>query len=70
VPTIATVDVGMPAHRVAADVGGLAREVRLLTENPSLWESSSKACRKYFERNHSSAQVLARYDRLFEGLMA
>jgi glycosyltransferase involved in cell wall biosynthesis len=68
VPTIATVDVGMPAHRVASDVGGLAREVRLLTENPSLWESASRACRKYFERNHSSSQALARYGRLFESL--
>jgi glycosyltransferase involved in cell wall biosynthesis len=68
VPTVATVDVGMPAHRVASDVGGLSREVRLLTENRPLWESASKACRKYFERNHSSSQVLARYGRLFASL--
>jgi glycosyltransferase involved in cell wall biosynthesis len=68
VPTIATVDVGVPSHRVASDVGGLSREVRLLLENPSLWESASRACRKYFERNHSSAQVLARYGRLFASL--
>ncbi len=68
VPTVATVDVGVPAHRVASDVGGLSREVRLLTENRSLWQSASKACRKYFERNHSSSHVLARYGRLFAGL--
>jgi glycosyltransferase involved in cell wall biosynthesis len=68
VPTVATVDVGMPAHRVAADAAGLAREVRLLTENASLWESASRVCRKYFERNHSSAEVLRRYEALFERL--
>jgi glycosyltransferase involved in cell wall biosynthesis len=68
VPTVATVDVGVPAHRVAREAGGLAREVRLLCENPSLWESASRACRKYFERHHSSAEVLARYERLFAGL--
>src|SRR5688500_5319513 len=68
VPTVATVDVGVPAHRVAGDVGGLARELRLLTENPSLWESAGRACRKYFERNHSSDEVLTRYARLFASL--
>jgi glycosyltransferase involved in cell wall biosynthesis len=65
VPTVATVDVGVPAHRVAPEVGGVARELRLLCENPSLWDSASRACRKYFERHHSSAEVLARYERLF-----
>ena len=68
VPTVATVDVGVPAHRVAPDVDGLFREVGLLAENPALRESASKACRKYFERNHASSEVLARYERLFASL--
>lgn len=65
VPTVATVDVGAPVHRVAAGVDALAREVeRAFKEGPSA------RCREYFQRMHSCEEVLARYARLFEELVA
>jgi glycosyltransferase involved in cell wall biosynthesis len=66
VPTVATVDVGVAAHRVVADVEGMAREVEQLWHD----RAAGERCREHFERNHSSAQVLARYARLFERLAA
>jgi len=64
IPTVATVEVGVPAHRVVADVDGMAREIE------KLWHDrlAGERCRDYFERHHSSAEVLARYTRLFESL--
>ncbi len=65
VPTVATVDVGAPVHRVAAGVDALAREVeRAFKEGPSA------RCRDYFARMHSCEEVLGRYARLFEDLAA
>jgi len=65
VPTVATVDVAAPVHRVAAGVDALAREVeRAFKEGPSA------PCRDYFARMHSCEEVLARYARLFEDLVA
>jgi glycosyltransferase involved in cell wall biosynthesis len=66
VPTVATVDVGVPCHRVARDAEALAREVESLYGHPAAGER----CRRYFERTHSSSEVLARYARLFEQLAA
>jgi glycosyltransferase involved in cell wall biosynthesis len=66
VPTVATVDVGVPAHRVAADADSLARAVEEAFADPSRGE----ACREHFERSHSSAQVFERYDALFRGILA
>ncbi len=64
IPTGATVDVGVAAHRVAADVDGMAREIE------KLWHDrlAGERCRDYFERHHSSAKVFARYVRLFDSL--
>jgi glycosyltransferase involved in cell wall biosynthesis len=64
VPTVATVDVGVAAHKVAKHVEQLAREVESVFDDPAAGE----ACRRHFERTHSSEQVLARYGRLFEEL--
>ena len=65
VPTVATVDVGAPVHRVARDVGELAREAQRACE-----EGPSALCRAYFARTHSCEEALARYARLFESLTA
>ena len=62
VPTVATVDVGAPVHRVALDVESLASGIEECLEDPSL----GAACREYFERTHSSGSVVERY----EGLLA
>jgi glycosyltransferase involved in cell wall biosynthesis len=64
VPTVATVDVGAPVHRVALNVEDLAGEVESAFANPAL----GSACRDYFQRTHSSAEVLARYEQLFQRL--
>ena len=64
VPTVATVDVGVKEHRVAPDVESLASQVQLCFENPGAGE----ACKAYFQRTHSSASVMARYNDLFEAL--
>jgi glycosyltransferase involved in cell wall biosynthesis len=66
VPTVATVDVGVAAHRVVPDVDGMAREVERLWDD----RAAGERCREHFERTHSSAQALERYARLFEGLAA
>jgi glycosyltransferase involved in cell wall biosynthesis len=63
-PTVATVDVEAPVHRVAPDVEGLAVEVEAAFDNPGQGE----ACRQYYERNHAPAHVLARYEEVFASL--
>jgi glycosyltransferase involved in cell wall biosynthesis len=69
VPTVATVDVGVEAHRCVPDISSLEKEVELLLDDPVSHEKASRACRAYFEATHSSAQVLRRYAQLFEGMM-
>ena len=66
VPTVATVDVGVAVHRVAADVDRLAHEVEALFDDGLHGE----ACRRHFERTHGAAEVLERYGRVFDGVMA
>lgn len=66
VPTVATVDVGVSVHRFSADIDSIAVEVEKIFKDPAAGE----ACRRYFERNHSSAEVLERYQRLFEEITA
>jgi glycosyltransferase involved in cell wall biosynthesis len=65
VPTVATVDVGAPVHRVACDVDALAREVESAAQDAVL----RGRCRDYFERTHSPAAALERYARLFDELL-
>jgi glycosyltransferase involved in cell wall biosynthesis len=64
VPTVATVDVGAPVHRVANDLDSLEREVEASFENPAAGER----CREYFERTHSTSAALECYARLFDEL--
>jgi glycosyltransferase involved in cell wall biosynthesis len=66
VPTVATVDVGAPVHRVASTVDELVRETENAMKTPAL----GRACRDYFRRTHSSANVLSRYETLFGRLAA
>ena len=64
VPTVATVDVEAPVHRVGTSIEQLANLVERAIADPA----QGKACREYFERIHSSAGVLERYARLFAEL--
>src|SRR3954469_19262265 len=70
IPTVASVDVGAPVHRVFADTAGGAAEIEALFGDESRYSAASAACREYFERNHSPRGVLAKYAGLFEGLAA
>src|SRR5262245_4300598 len=62
VPTVATVDIGAPVHRVAANLDQLALGVEEAFANPG----PGARCREYFERQHSPAGVLRRYAALFD----
>jgi glycosyltransferase involved in cell wall biosynthesis len=64
VPTVATVDVGAPVHRVAPRIEDLVREV----ENAFADASLGARCREHFARNHSAPEVVARYTRVFAQL--
>jgi len=64
VPTVATVDVGVPVHRVASDLDDLALQVQSAFNDAELGAS----CREHFERNHSGSHVLARYEEFFASL--
>jgi glycosyltransferase involved in cell wall biosynthesis len=74
VPTVASIDVGArldgePVYPAFDDIDAFASHVDSLFEDPS-WEKASARCRAYFERNHSAAEVLARYSRLLHELVA
>jgi glycosyltransferase involved in cell wall biosynthesis len=64
VPTVATVDVGAPVHKVASSVEDLTAHVENLFSDPAPGE----ACREYYERTHSPAGVVARYEEVFASL--
>jgi len=68
VPTVATVDVGAPVNTVFADAAQGAAKVETLLSDTALWNQASSDSLAYFERNHSSSEVLARYARLLEDL--
>jgi glycosyltransferase involved in cell wall biosynthesis len=70
VPTLGTVDVGVPVHVQFADLDQGARQIEALFTSTPEWERASKDCREHFERSHSGAETLRRYARLFEELMA
>ena len=69
VPTVATVDVGAPVNTVFTDAAQGAAKVEALLSNTALWTQASSDSVAYFERNHSSAEVLARYARLLDELV-
>jgi len=68
VPTVATVDVGAPVNTVFADAAQGAARIETLLGDAALWNQASSDSLAYFERNHSSSEVLARYARLFDEL--
>jgi glycosyltransferase involved in cell wall biosynthesis len=70
VPTLGTVDVGAAVHKPFADLDEGARAIEALFVDPARWERASRACREHFERTHSGAETLARYERLFGELLA
>jgi glycosyltransferase involved in cell wall biosynthesis len=70
IPTVATVDVGTPVHRVFRGVDEGAQVIESLFQSRVAWESASRGCREHFERMHSSAGVLAQYERLLDELVA
>jgi glycosyltransferase involved in cell wall biosynthesis len=69
VPTVATVDVGAPVNTVFSDAEQGAAKVEALFTDPDLWKRASDDSLAYFQRNHSSTEVLARYSRLIEELL-
>src|SRR2546423_11460950 len=70
VPTVSTVDVGAPVNTIISDAAQAAAKVEALLSNEALWTQASCDSLTYFERNHSSPEVLARYARLLEELVA
>jgi glycosyltransferase involved in cell wall biosynthesis len=69
VPTVATVDVGAPVNTVFSEAEQGAAKVEALLADVELWSRASADSLAYFQRNHSSAEVLARYARLVEELV-
>jgi glycosyltransferase involved in cell wall biosynthesis len=75
IPTVATVDVGArhkgtPFYRVFARPEEAVEEIERLFTDELHWARSSARCREYFDRSHSAAEVLARYEKLFAELVA
>ena len=70
VPTVATVDVGTPANLAVDGAEALAREVERLLRDRRAWQQASQRCRDHFACTHSPREVLARYLRLFDQLLA
>ena len=69
VPTVATVEVGVPGHKAVNGIEALQGEVENLLQNSVAHQEASRACRAYFEATHSSGEVLRRYRELFDGMM-
>lgn len=75
IPTVATVDVGArlegaPLYQRFSRPEEAAGEIERLLSDQVGWARASSRCRQYFEREHSGAEVLARYERLFADLLA
>ena len=70
VPTLGTVDIGTPVHRAVPGLDALAAELERLLADAGAWRAASARCREHFERTHSADEVLARYARLFDRVMA
>src|SRR5262249_3979860 len=74
VPALATVDVGArlrdeAIYQKTDTVAEAAAEIERLFADELHFARASSRCREYFETSHSSSEVLARYERLFDGLM-
>lgn len=74
VPSVAWVDIGArvdghPLYPVVDSVDAAAAEIERLFTDPQHQGRTAARCREYFERNHSSREVIGRYRRLFHELM-
>lgn len=74
VPTVATVDVGArmdgkELYKTFASVEDGAAEIERLFADELHWARASARCLEYFESEHSSHEVLGRYERLFEEIL-
>lgn len=69
VPTVSTVDAGMPVNHRVQGVDDLARTVEHLLADPASWREASARCRAHFDRTHSPEETLARYAAVFEKVM-
>ena len=75
VPTVSFVDIGArlegePVACVVRDGAEAAAEIERLLGDPAHWQRVSARCRKYFERTHSSTDVLGRYRQLVDEMCA
>lgn len=75
VPTVATVDVGArvngkPVYETFLKMEDAAAEIERLFSDDLHWARASARCLEYFNREHSSDEVLRRYTRLFDELTA
>ena len=74
VPTVASIDVGarldgQPVYPAYDDIDAFAAHVDKLFREDGSWQTASARCRGYFDRNHSPAEVLARYSSLLRELV-
>lgn len=78
VPTVSTVDVGartagenggQPVYPVVGSVEQAAAEVERLFTDELHWARAAARCREYFDANHSPAETLARYEKIFRALV-
>ena len=74
-PTVATVDVGArlngrPIYEKFSKIEDGAAELERLCSDDLYWARASARCLEYFNREHSSNEVLRRYSRLFDELTA
>jgi glycosyltransferase involved in cell wall biosynthesis len=75
IPTVATVDVGarLAGKEIYRQIAGAeegAAEIERLFADELYWARASARCREYFDSTHSTAEALARYERLFDELAA
>jgi glycosyltransferase involved in cell wall biosynthesis len=75
IPTVATVDIGAQldgeeVYKKTSSVAETAAEIERLFEDRLHWARASARCRAYFTGCHSSAEALARYERIFRELQA
>lgn len=69
VPTVATVDVGAGIYKVFEQVDDAVAEIERLFDDEPYYQAASARTLEYFERNHSTREVLARYAKVFDELM-
>lgn len=73
IPTVATVDVGArlnekPFYSIFSKIEEASLEIEKLFGDELHWARASVRAREYFERSHSSTEVLARYAKVFQEL--